>query len=120
MAIPTTSKTRTRVQLAKEVQEAVRKFVPDLPRDYDPIVELAIAGADPRLPAEMRVMANREVAGYLYHKLKAVDLTVAQSGPVTVQVVDFNSLNANMDPLQLIDAQAKVLELATGEDEDED
>ncbi len=115
-----TSRRKTRLQLAKEVRDAVRKYVPDLPRDYDPVVELAIAGANPRIDPSMRVMANREVAGYLYHKLKAVDLTVANKGPVTVVAMDFNSLGQNMNPLQLIEAQQQVKELVEEDDDDDE
>ena len=115
----TTSKKATRREIALRIREAVRKYHPDLEGDYDPLIELALVGANRKVSADLRVAANKEVAGYLYHKLKAVDLTVAQKGPVTVQVIDFTKIGQDTNPMTLIEGQHQIVKELTGDDDED-
>lgn len=116
---PTSSRTFKRKEMAEAIQAAVKKYVPNLDRSYNPIIELAIIGANENINTELRVKANSDVAKYLFHQLKAIDLTTNQPGNVTVMAVDFNSISSNMNPLQLAQAQETLKEMVRGAETDE-
>lgn len=110
-ASPTRDKAELRAQMQESVYEYTRllreRLLPDLrakhPKasedelmvlldekqplfvEYDPVVELAIMGADYKNSPELRRQANAEAAQYVRPKLKSIELTVDPSTPEQVE-----------------------------------
>lgn len=57
-----------------QVLERVDEIQPEYP-EYDPVVELAVMGADHRNTPELRRQANAEAAQYVRPKLKSIEFT---------------------------------------------
>lgn len=58
----------------ERVAERVDEMQPEYP-EYDPVVELAVMGADHRNTPELRRQANAEAAQYVRPKLKSIEFT---------------------------------------------
>lgn len=58
----------------EQVAERVDDLQPEYP-EYDPVVELAVMGADHRNTPELRRQANAEAAQYVRPKLKSIEFT---------------------------------------------
>ena len=57
-----------------QIDERVDELQPEYP-EYDPVVELAVMGADHRNTPELRRQANAEAAQYVRPKLKSIEFT---------------------------------------------
>lgn len=57
-----------------QIDERVDEMQPEY-HEYDPVVELAIMGADHRNTPELRRQANSEAAQYVRPKLKSIEFT---------------------------------------------
>ena len=95
------SNRRKREDLEAAIKEAVVKHFPDRDKEYHPVVEMALVGANPRIAADLRFQANREVAQYLYPKLKSLDVTTRSDQPLNVTVLNFKDVQhgENISPL---------------------
>ena len=72
---------RSTADLLKEMREAIAlEHGESRAERWDPLIELAVYAADPALPPIQKATANRELAQYLYPKLKAVEHTGGGGG----------------------------------------
>jgi len=55
-------------------------------RGFDPISTMCLIGMNRNLPAKLRFQVSSEVAGFLYPRVKTVELTGADGGPLAMAV----------------------------------
>lgn len=68
-----------------------RRLLTDLLRqefpDYDPVIDMARIATDPTTEVSVRLAASKEVAQYIHHKLRAVEVTGLDGEPVQLEVI---------------------------------
>ena len=62
-------------------RDAIRRLKELFP-DYHPLVEMARQANDPETPPELRFQANKEVCQYILSKLRTVEVTGEDGGPL--------------------------------------
>lgn len=98
--------------------EKAREEDPDEDRkEYHPIVEMALIAANPRNDVDLRHSAHKEVASYLYPKVKTVELESAGGDGLTIQIVNFGSEQQAIEKGATVTGE--VVKAAIEEDSDE-
>lgn len=72
---------RPKGALGGNAREA-RALLADKFPDWHPMVQMAEIAQDPENTPELRFQAAKEVNTYLLHKLKAIEITGAEGGPL--------------------------------------
>lgn len=96
-----------------KINQLIPRFLPNYPRadvGFDPIVELGLIAANPGTPLEYKIPALKELAGYMYPKMRSIE--VAVDGKIDhnhrVMVVSFKDIDVN-DPEQLARYEQRTL-----------
>ena len=103
----------TTARRVRELISEIRKH-PGIDDDYDPLLELAKLACDNKGNKQLCYYVNKEVAAYIYPKLRAVEHSgEVQTGPAQVHV------HMGISPHQLEEYEAQAVIIEEGDDEDE-
>lgn len=104
------------ITTARRVQEIIAKIRehPQIDDDYDPLIQLAILACENKANKQLAYYVNKEVASYIYPKLRAVEHSGdVQTGPTQVHV------HMGISPQQLHEFEAQAILVEEGDDDDD-
>jgi hypothetical protein len=95
------AKQETVSEVFSRIQKELASYVQDLGiRDYtayNPLTAMAKMAVNPATPPELRLKAHAEIAGYLYPKLKSMDIGLppGTEAKLTIEITSYSSHKDN-------------------------
>jgi hypothetical protein len=99
--VTTSAKAETVSEVFQRIQKELEAYVHELGiRDfssYNPLTAMAKMAVNPATPPELRLKAHAEIAGYLYPKLKSMDIGLppGTEAKLTIEITSYSSTGDN-------------------------